>query len=82
MKNIICNLENATAHIVYDVSLPFPERTEKAQMFKTGKDVALFLGINYSKVSYYRQPGRRVKGKDGKEYAIRIAKKDLGSEKS
>jgi hypothetical protein len=77
MKNILSSLENAVPHILYDLSLPLPERKDKAVVYRTSREVALFLGINYSKVSYYRVPGRRVKGKDGKEYAIRIAKKDL-----
>lgn len=76
MKTFTSSLENAVPHILYDLSIPLPERREKAELFRTAKDVALFLGINYSMVSHYRQIGRRVKGKNGKEYAIRIAKKE------
>lgn len=77
MKTYTSGLENAVPHVVYDLSIPLPERREQAMIFRTSKDVALFLGINYNQVSYYRQIGKRVTGKDGKEYAIRIAKKEL-----
>lgn len=72
MKSLTSSLENALQHIVYDLSLPLEERKEKAVVYRTAKDVALFLGINYSQVHFYRQRGKRVEGKDGKLYAIRI----------
>lgn len=72
MKTYTSSLENATPHIVYDLSLPLEERKQKAVVFRTAKDVALFLGINYASVTHYRQRGKRVEGKDGKLYAIRI----------
>ena len=68
------NLDNSVPHVVYDLELPLEERRAKAIYFKTCRQVALFLGCEYRKVHNYRQPGKRIKGKDGKTYAIRIAK--------
>lgn len=63
------------AHIVYDLSLPLPERREKAMRFKTGAAAANWLGMPPNKLFDIRMPGRRAY-KDGKAYAVRIAPKD------
>jgi hypothetical protein len=42
-------------------------------LFRTGADVALYLGINATRLPYIRIPGKKVRGKDGKIYAVRIA---------
>jgi len=68
------HLDNSVPHVLYDVELPLEERKSKALHFKTSRDVALFLGCEYRKVHNYREPGKRIRGKDGKLYAIRIAK--------
>ena len=68
------NLDNSVPHVIYDLELPLEERRAKAIYFKTCRQVALFLGCEYRKVHNYRQIGKRIKGKDGKTYAIRIAK--------
>jgi hypothetical protein len=68
------NLDNSVPHVLYNVDLPLDERKTNAIYFKTSRHVALFLGCEYRKVHNYRQPGKRIKGRDGKTYAIRIAK--------
>jgi hypothetical protein len=68
------NLDDGVPHVLFDIDLPLDERKAKAIYFKTCRHVALFLGCEYRKVHNYRQPGKRIKGKDGKTYAIRIAK--------
>jgi len=78
MKTYTSSLENSVPHWLYDLSLPLAERREKRVLFRTAKDVALFVGIMYSSVTHFRKPGNRVQGKDGKLYAIRLAtEKDL-----
>lgn len=70
------HLENAVPHALYDISLPLPERKEKALIFPTGRHAANFLGIAPHQIVFYRVPGRRVTHKaSGKVYAVRIAKK-------
>jgi hypothetical protein len=67
------HLENAISYLVYDLSLPLEERPTKAMLFRTGADVALYLGINATRLPYIRIPGKKVRGKDGEIYAVRIA---------
>ncbi len=67
-------LDNSVPHVLFDVNLPLEERKAKALHFRTSRDVALFLGCEYRKIAAYRKPGRRITGRDGKTYAIRIAK--------
>lgn len=74
MKSLNANLENAVPHVLYDVSLPFPDRREKALHFKCLKDAANFLGKPYNQLYALRKPGIRILGKDGKTYALRIKK--------
>lgn len=74
MKSITANLDNAVPHVLYDLSIPLPERKEKALHFKCLKDAANFIGMPYNQLYAYRVPGKRVKAKDGKLYAVRIKK--------
>ena len=74
MKSLNATLENAVPHVLYDISLPFPDRTEKAIHFKCLKDAANFLGKPYNQLYALRKPGIRIAGKDGKRYALRIKK--------
>ena len=67
------HLQNAISYLLYDLSLPITERPSKALFFRTGADVALYLGINATRLPYIRIPGKKVRGKDGKIYAVRIA---------
>jgi len=67
------HLENAISYLLYDLSLPLEQRPSKAVLFRTGADVALYLGINSTRLPYIRIPGKKVRGKDGKIYAVRIA---------
>ena len=62
-------------HILYDLSLPMPERREKAMLFKSGHAAANWLGMPPKSLYACRVPGRRAY-KDGKAYAVRIAAKD------
>jgi hypothetical protein len=73
MKSLNSHLENAISYLLYDLSLPLEDRPSKAVLFRTGADVALFLGINATRLPYIRIPGKKVRGKDGKIYAVRIA---------
>jgi len=81
MKSFNANLDNAVPHILYDIELPFPERTEKAIHFRCLKDAANFLGYPYNQLYDKRKPGIRVHGKDGKTYALRIKKVERELEK-
>lgn len=67
--------DQAVPHVVYDLSLPLPERREKAIVFKSGHAAANWLGIPPKALYDIRIPGRRAY-KDGKAYAVRIAPKD------
>jgi hypothetical protein len=73
MKSLNSHLENAISYLLYDLSLPIEERPIKAVFFKTGIDLANYLGINSTRLPYVRVPGKKVTGKDGKIYAVRIA---------
>lgn len=64
---------NAEPHVLLDLSLPLDERIEKAVVYRSLKRVAEFLGVAHTTAYKYRQPGKRIKGQDGKEYAIRVA---------
>lgn len=64
---------NAEPHVLLDLSLPLEERIAKAVVFRSLKRVAEFLGCAPTTAYKYRQPGKRWKAADGKEYAIRVA---------
>lgn len=81
MKTFTASLENAVPHVLYDISLPFPDRTDKALHFRCLKDAANFLGKPYNQLYALRKPGCRILGKDGKTYALRIKKISQESEK-
>ena len=61
-------------HLVYDLSLPLPERRETAMKFKSAAAAANWLGIAPKRLFDIRMPGKRAY-KDGKAYAVRIAPK-------
>jgi len=67
------HLENAISYLLYDLSLPIEERPAKAVFFKSGTDLAHHLGISPTRLPYLRVPGKKVRGRDGKIYAVRIA---------
>lgn len=81
MKSFTSTLDNAVPHLLYDLSIPLPERRKKAKEFKSLKDVGNFLGRPYNQLYPLRKPGCRIMGKDGKEYALRIKKISQDSEK-
>ena len=64
---------NAEPHVLLDLSLPLDERIQKAQVFRSLKRAAEFLGKSATTAYKYRQPGKQIEGKDGKLYAIRVA---------
>lgn len=64
---------NAEPHVVFDLSLPMPERRERAVVYSSMAKVSEALGCAPTTVQKYRQPGKRLKAADGKEYAIRVA---------
>lgn len=64
---------NAEPHVVLDLSLPMNERRAQARVFTSMAKAAEFLNIAPTTAYKYRQPGKRWKAADGKEYAIRVA---------
>ena len=64
---------NAEPHVVLDLSLPMDQRREQARVFSSMAKAAEFLGCAPTTAYKYRQPGKRWKAADGKEYAIRVA---------
>lgn len=74
-RNWYQNLDpaNAERHVVFDLSIPMPERRQKAKVYPSLAKVAEALGVSTSKVYKYRQPGTQMKAADGKLYAIRVA---------
>lgn len=82
-RNWYQNLDpaNAEKHVVFDLSLPMPERREKAKVYPSLAKVAEALGVSNTKVYKYRQPGTRMKAADGKMYAIRVAFKEFAEDK-
>jgi hypothetical protein len=63
-------------HLVYDLSLPLPERRERVMVFKSGHAAANWLGIPPNRIYKVRVPGHKVQ-KGGKWYAVRIAPKGI-----
>ena len=66
-------IDNKVPHILYDLSLPLEERKDKAVVFPSARHVADFLGVTSSRIMQTRMPGKKVQGRDGKIYAVRIA---------
>lgn len=64
-------VDNKIPHIVYDLSLPLPERKQKAKIFPSRVDAARYLGTTEKVVARKLSPGKRVES-NGKQYAIRI----------
>jgi DNA-binding CsgD family transcriptional regulator len=80
-KNININrdkdifLESDLKHIVYDLSIEdLEERKAKAKILEGSAQVAALLGINIETVWKNRMPTKKVKGINGKMYAIRLVK--------
>lgn len=72
--------DNAIPYLLYDISIPLPERADQAIKFKSGMAAANFLGIPPNQIQYWRVPGKRIVSKnDGKTYAVRIAKKEVAN---
>lgn len=66
-------IDNKVPHILYDLSIPLPERKDKAVVYPSARHVADFLGTTSHRIMQVRQPGKRIQGRDGKIYAVRIA---------
>jgi hypothetical protein len=64
---------NADPHVVFDLSLPMKERRQEAKVFASLAKAADYMGCAPTTAYKYRQPGKRWKAADGKEYAIRVA---------
>lgn len=64
---------NADPHVVFDLSLPMKERREQARVFGSLAKAADYMRCAPTTAYKYRQPGKRWKAADGKEYAIRVA---------
>ena len=73
----ILGIENAQPHVIYDLSLPLEERKAKAQIFRSAAYLARHFGCKGSTITSYREPGKRYKDKQGKEWAIRLASKEM-----
>ncbi len=65
--------DHPVPHVVYDLSLPLPERKEKAMWFRSAHQAANWLGVAPKQLYALRVPGKRVY-RQGKPYAVRIAK--------
>ena len=66
-------IDNKVPHILYDLSIPLPDRKYKAVVYPSARHVADFLGTTSHRIMQVRQPGKRITGRDGKIYAVRIA---------
>jgi hypothetical protein len=82
LKNININrdkdifLESDLKHIVYDLSIEdLTERKAKAKILDNSGQVASYLGINIETVWKNRMPKKKVKGINGRMYAIRVLNK-------
>jgi len=73
----ILGLENALPHVIYDLSLPLPERKEKAQVFRSAAYLARHFGCKGDPIADYRVPGKRYKDRNGKLWAIRVATPEM-----
>lgn len=68
-------VESSLKHIVYDLSIEdLEERKAKAKILEGSAQVAALLGINIETVWKNRMPTKKVKGINGKMYAIRLVK--------
>ena len=69
-------LESSLKHIVYDLSIEdLTERKAKAKILDGSGQVAAYLGINIETVWKNRMPKKKVKGINGRMYAIRVLNK-------
>lgn len=68
-------VESSLKHIVYDLSIEdLEERKVKAKILEGSAQVAALLGINIETVWKNRMPTKKVKGINGKMFAIRLVK--------
>jgi hypothetical protein len=68
-------LEDSLKHIVYDLSIEnLEERKEKAIVCDSVKDVVMLLKVRNDVVFRNRSIGKKIKGINGKYYAVRILK--------
>lgn len=68
-------LEEGVKHIVYDLSIEdMEERKEKAIICDSVKDVVVLLKVRNDVVFRNRVAGKKIKGINGKYYAVRILK--------
>lgn len=67
------DIRNSVPHVVYDLGLPLEERREKAIYFPSARHCSDFIGCTSSRLMQVRIPGRKIVGRDGKIYAVRIA---------
>ena len=69
-------LESSLKYIVYDLSIEdLTERKAKAKILDGSGQVAAYLGINIETVWKNRMPQKKVKGINGRMYAIRVLNK-------
>jgi hypothetical protein len=73
----ILGLENSMPHVIYDLSLPLPERKEKAIVFQSVNALMRHFRCGRERIIDCRLPGKRFKDRNGKEWAIRIAPPEM-----
>jgi len=73
----ITGLSDSQPIVAYDLSLPLPERLEKATLYPSIKKVAEAMGRSHGYASKCTYTGTRLKDINGKEWAVRIASKEL-----
>jgi hypothetical protein len=70
-------VENAQPHVIYDLSLPLPERREKAIVFRSIAYLARHFKVSSTTIYTHRKIGKRFKDANGKEWAIRVATPEM-----
>jgi hypothetical protein len=76
-SEIYGQIENELEHIVYDLSIEdLDERKRKAQVFENAVRVAEFLKVKVDVVFKNRVAPKRIKGVDGRNYAVRVLNKN------
>ena len=67
-------IEKELTHLVYDCSLDLEERKKKVVILDSAAEVAALLGVKIDSVFKNRKVGKRIKGINGKYYAVRVLK--------
>jgi ribosomal protein L35AE/L33A len=76
-SEIFGEIENELQHIVYDLSIEdINERKAKAKLFDNANEAAAYLGVKTDVIFRNRTTGKKVKGINGHQFAVRIIRKN------